>query len=187
MRKNDKRSLPPSGRDRIISTRIMRKLEPERRSTKSFAQDRGSTGFLRMVLRAHNVSARTIGRERKRILRRENLIKMRTEGVFEGERRQKQRSKGSSRSPYCLLGSKVKRSTAVCGAANQAEQRARVELRTSFETLGQKPQRRQERVFGYVPRSTTTSRMRSERENGAYFSKHARRRGKKRCTRESPK
>lgn len=77
MRKNDKRSLPPSGRDRIIRTRIMRKREPERRSTKSFAQDRGSTDFLRMVLRAHNASARTIGRGRKRILRRENSAKSR--------------------------------------------------------------------------------------------------------------
>ena len=179
MRKNDKRSLPPSGRDRIICTRIMRKREPERRSTKSFAQDRGSTGFLRMVLRAHNASARTIGRGRKRILRRENFDKKPSEGVFEGVLRQKQRSKGSSRGPYCLLGSKVKRSTAVYGAANQAGQRARVELRTSFEALGQKPQRRQERVFGYVPRSTTTSRMRSERENGAYFSKHNYRQGKR--------
>ena len=83
MRKNDKRSLPPSGRDRIIRTRIMRKREPERRSTKSFAQDRGSTGFLRMVLRAHNASARTIGRERKRILRRENSAKTTEQRKFE--------------------------------------------------------------------------------------------------------
>ena len=82
MRKNDKKPLPPSGRDRIIRTRIMRKREVGRRSTKSFAQDRGSTGFLRMVLRAHNASARTIGRGRKRILRRENSAKMPPEGVF---------------------------------------------------------------------------------------------------------
>lgn len=82
MRKNDKKPLPPSGRDRVIRTRIMRKREPERRSTKSFAQDRGSTGFLRMVLRAHNASARTIGRGRKRILRRENFDKKPSEGVF---------------------------------------------------------------------------------------------------------
>lgn len=175
MRKNDKKPLPPSDRDRIIRTRIMRKREPERRSTKSFAQDRGSTE----LLRAHNASAHVPERGRKRILRRENFDKKPSEGVFEGVLRQKQRSKGSSRGPYCLLGAKVKRSTAVCGAANQAEQRARVELRTSFETLGQKPQRRQERVFGYVPRSTTTSRMRSEREIGAYFSKHKYRQGKR--------
>ena len=175
MRKNDKKPLPPSGRDRVIRTRIMRKREPERRSTKNFAQDRGSTE----LLRAHNASARTIGRGRKRILRRDNFDKKPSEGVFEGVLRQKQRSKGSSRGPYCLLGAKVKRSTAVCGAANKAGQRARVELRTSFEALGQKPQRRQERVFGYVPRSTTTSRMRSERENGAYFSKHNYRQGKR--------
>ena len=161
----------------------MRKREVGRRSTKNFAQDRGSTE----LLRAHNASARTIGRGRKRTLRRENSAKMPPEGVFEGVLRQKQRSKGSSRGPYCLLGAKVKRSTAVCGAANKAGQRARVELQTSFEALGQKPQRRQERVFGYVPRSTTTSRMRSERENGACFSKYARRRGKKRCARQSPK
>ena len=51
---------------------------------KRFAQDRGSTGFLRTVLRAHNASARTIGRGRKRILRRENSTKMPPEGVFEG-------------------------------------------------------------------------------------------------------
>ena len=85
MRKNDKKSLPPSGRDRIIRTRIMRKREVGRRSTKNFAQDRGSTGFLRMVLRAHNASARAIGRGRKRILRRENSTKMPPEGVFEGK------------------------------------------------------------------------------------------------------
>lgn len=179
MRKNDKKPLPPSGRDRIIRTRIMRKREPERRSTKSFAQDRGSTDFLRMVLRAHNASAHVPERGRKRSLRKRIFDKKPSEGVFEGERRQKQRSKGSSRGPYCLLGAKVKRSTAVCGAANKAGQRARVELRTSFEALGQKPQRRQERVFGYVPRSTTTSRMRSEREIGAYFSKHDHRQGKR--------
>lgn len=142
MRKNDKKPLPPSGRDRIIRTRIMRKREPERRSTKSFAQDCGSTE----LLRAHYASARAVGRGRKRILRRENLIKMRTEGVFEGERRQKQRSKGSSRGPYCLLGSKVKRSAKVCGVAHQAGQRARVELRTSFEALALKALRRQERL-----------------------------------------
>lgn len=133
MRKNDKKPLPPSGRDRTIRTRIMRKREPERRSTKSFAQDRGSTGFLRMVLRAHNASARTIGRGCKRILRRENSAKMPSEGVFEGVLRQKQRSKGSSRGPYCLLGSKVKRSAMACGATNKANQRARVELRTSLK------------------------------------------------------
>lgn len=167
MRKNDKKPLPPSGRDRIIRTRTMRKREVGRRSTKIFAQDRGSTGFLRMVLRAHNASAHVPERGRKRSLRKRKFGKKPSEGVFEGVRRQKQRSKGSSRSPYCLLGSKVKRLVAVCGAANKAGQRARVELRTSFEALGQKPQRRQERVFGYVPRSTTASRMRSERENGA--------------------
>ena len=175
MRKNDKKSLPPSGRDRTILTRIMRKRAPERRSTKSFAQDRGSTE----LLRAHNASAHVPERGRKRTLRRENSAKMPPEGVFEGVLRQKQWSKGSSRGPYCLLGSKVKRSVAVCGVANQAEQRARVELRTSFEALGQKPQRRQEMVFGYVPRSTTNSRMRSEREIGAYFSKHNYRQGKR--------
>ena len=139
MRKNDKRSLPPSGRDRIIRTRIMRNRAPERRSTKSFAQDRGSTGFLRMVLRAHNASARAVGRGARGVCGREFSTKMPPEGVFEGVLRQKQRSKGSSRSPYCLLGSKVKRSAKVCGAANKAGQRARVELRTSFEALGQKP------------------------------------------------
>ena len=175
MRKNDKKPLPPSGRDRVKRTRIMRKREPERRSTKSFAQDRGSTE----LLRAHNASVRTVGRGRKRSLRKRKFGKKPSEGVFEGVLRQKQRSKGSSRGPYCLLGSKVKRSTVVCGAANKAGRRARVELRTSFEALGQKPQRRQEMVFGYVPRSTTNSRMRSEREIGAYFSKHNYRQGKR--------
>ena len=111
----------------------MRKREPERRSTKSFAQDRGSTGFLRMVLRAHNASAHVPERGRKRSLRKRKFDKKPSEGVFEGVLRQKQRSKGSSRSPYCLLGAKVKRSTAVCGAANKAGQRARVELRTSLK------------------------------------------------------
>ena len=80
MRKNDKRSLPPSGRDRIIRTRIMRKREPERRSTKSFAQDRGSTE----LLRAHNASARAVGHGRERTLRRENSAKMPSEGVLRG-------------------------------------------------------------------------------------------------------
>lgn len=165
----------------------MRKRELERRSTKSFAQDRGSTGFLRMVLRTHNASAHVPERGRKRSLQKRIFDKNAVGRRFEWVLRQKQRSKGSSRSLHCLLGTKVKRSVTACGAANKTRQRARVELRTSFEVLGQKPQRRQERVFGYVPRSTTTSRMRSEREIGTYFSKHARRRGKKRCTRESPK
>ena len=78
MRKNDKKSLPPSGRDRTILTRIMRKRAPERRSTKSFAQDRGSTE----LLRAHNASAHVPERGRKRTLRRENSAKMPPEGVF---------------------------------------------------------------------------------------------------------
>lgn len=56
-----------------------------------------------------------------------------------------------------------------------------------LKALALKALRRQERVFGYVSMSPTTSRRRSERENGAYFSKHARRRGKKRCARQSPK
>lgn len=38
-----------------------------------------------------------------------------------------------------------------------------------LKALALKALRRQERVFGYVSMSPTTSRMRSERENGAYF------------------
>lgn len=56
----------------------MRKREPERRSTKNFAQDRGSTE----LLRAHNASARAVGHGRERTLRRENSAKMPPEGVF---------------------------------------------------------------------------------------------------------
>ena len=180
MRKNDKKPLPPSGRDRIVRARIMRERESRAEAeAKRFAQDRGLTDFLRMVLRAHNASAHVPERGRKRTLRKRIFDKNAVGRRFEGVLRQKQRSKGSSRGPYCLLGAKVKRSTAVCGAANKAGQRARVELRKRIEALGQKPQRRQERVFGYVPRSTTTSRMRSEREIGAYFSKHDHRQGKR--------
>ena len=56
----------------------MRNRAPERRSTKSFAQDRGSTE----LLRAHNASAHVPERGRKRTLRRENSGKMPPEGVF---------------------------------------------------------------------------------------------------------
>lgn len=161
----------------------MRKREPERRSTKSFAQDRGSTE----LLRAHNASARAGRNVCERAQRKKIFDKNAAGRRFEWVLRQKQRSKGSSRSPYCLLGSKVKRSVAVCGAANKAGQRARVELQTSFEALALKAAKAAGKVFGYVSRSRAISRMRSERENGAYFSKHARRRGKKRCARQSSK
>ena len=82
MQKNDKKPLPPSDRDHTIRTRIMLKRAPERRSTKSFAQDRGSTGFLRMVLRAHNASAHVPERGRKRSLRKRIFDKKPSEGVF---------------------------------------------------------------------------------------------------------
>ena len=78
MRKNDKKPLPPSGRDRIIRTRIMRKREVGRRSTKNFAQDRGSTE----PLRAHNASAHVPERGRKRSLRKRKFDKKPSEGVF---------------------------------------------------------------------------------------------------------
>ena len=78
MRKNDKKPLPPSGRDRIIRTRIMRKREVGRRSTKNFAQDRGSTE----LLRAHNASAHVPERGRKRSLRKRIFDKKPSEGVF---------------------------------------------------------------------------------------------------------
>lgn len=86
MRKNDKKPLPPSGRDRIVRARIMRERESRAEAeAKRFAQDRGLTDFLRMVLRAHNASVRVSKRAGARgVCGRKFSTKMPPEGVFEG-------------------------------------------------------------------------------------------------------
>lgn len=175
--------MPPSGRDRIIRTRIMRKREVGRRSTKNFAQDRGSTE----LLRAHNASARTIGRGRKRILRRENFDKNAAGRRFCGSVAVKISEQHKFEKSVLLARIESQKVDSSLRGGEQSEPTRARGVADELKALALKALRRQERVFGYVSMSPTTSRMRSEREKGAYFSKHARRRGKKRCARQSPK
>lgn len=166
-----------------MCARIMRKLEPERRKKRKVCARSRLDGSLA----CENASESTGRHGRKRTLRRENLTKMPPGGVFCGSVAVKISEQHKFEKSVLLARIESQKVGNGLRGDEQSEPTRARGVADELKALALKALRRQERVFGYVSMSPTTSRMRSERENGAYFSKHARRRGKKRCARQSPK